>query len=134
MKKAFLALAVAAVGFTVGATQILAFTGPKSPDYLVGDGTHKCQNANFTGVNAINQAITASAPGKTIKVCAGSYSAVTVTKSITLNGVSPQMTTAQCITPATNPGKDVTKYSVIEGGVTVNGIDNVKVSQFTIQN
>ncbi len=33
-----------------------------------------------------------------------------------------------------NPAKDASKYAVIEGGVTVNGVDNVKVSGFTIQN
>ena len=135
MKRALLALAVAAVGLTVGATQIFAFTGPKAADILVGDGTHTCKGANLTGPTAIQTAINSATPGKTIKACAGSYTGpVNVTKSVTLNGVSPLMTTAQCIAPAANPGKDASKYTVVEGGFNVNAIDNVKISQFTIQN
>ena len=132
MKKALFAVGVAAAGLTLGATQLWATN--KSTNIIVGDGVHTCKNANFTGSNAINQAIAATAAGKTIKVCSGSYDSVTVTKPMTVNGTSLLLTTAQCIAPAANPAKDASKYAVIEGGVTVDGVNNVKVSGFTIQN
>ena len=132
MKKALLALAVAAAGLTVGATQLWATN--KATNVIVGDGVHTCKSASFTGSNAINQAIAATAANKTIKVCSGSYDPVTVTKPMTINGTSLLLTTAQCIAPSANPAKDASKYAVIEGGVTVDGVDHVKVSGFTIQN
>jgi hypothetical protein len=131
MKKAFLALTVAVAGLTVGATQLWATT--KTADVTVGDGVHACSGATFHSAHAINDAILATPAGKTIKVCSGSYNAVNVTKPMTINGTSLLLTTAQCIAPAANPAKDASKYSVIEGGVTLNA-DNVKVSGFTIQN
>src|SRR6476646_191105 len=103
MKKALLALTVAVVGLTVGATQIWATQ--KAVDVTVGDGSHACKGAAFTGPNAINAAIVATTSGKTIKACSGSYNAVTVTKPMTINGTSLLLTTAQCIAPAANPAK-----------------------------
>src|SRR4051794_39571961 len=132
MKKALFALAVAVVGLTVGATQLWATN--KGTNITVGDGVHTCKGANFTGSNAINTAIAATPAGKTIKVCSGLYDPVVVNKAMTINGTSLLLTTAQCIAPSANPAKDAAKYAVIEGGVTVDGIDGVKISGFTIQN
>ena len=133
MKKAIIVLAVATAALAVGATQLLATT--KAADFVVGDGTRPCNHTDFDNPNGINQAITAASSGETIKVCNGSYNAVNVTKSVTLNGTSLLTTSAQCVAQTTNPANDLTKYSVIDGGVTIApGVDNVKISQFTIKN
>ena len=65
MKKALLALSVAVVGLTVGATQLWATSNGTA--VTVGDGVHPCKGASFTGPNAINAAIAATTAGKTIK-------------------------------------------------------------------
>jgi hypothetical protein len=131
--KAIIVLAVATAALAVGATQLLATT--KAADLIVGDGTRPCNHADFDSPNGINQAIAAPGAGKTIKVCNGLYNAVNVTESVTLNGTSLLTTSAQCIAQTTNPANDLTKYSVIDGGVTIApGVDNVKISQFTIKN
>jgi Right handed beta helix region len=133
VKKAILVLAVATAALAVGATQLLATT--KAADIIVGDGTRPCNHTDFDNPNGINQAITAASTGQTIKVCNGSYNAVNVTKSVTVNGTSLLTTSAQCVAQTTNPANDLTKYSVIDGGVTIApGVDNVKISQFTIKN
>lgn len=132
MKKTLFALAIATVTLGVGASQLLAIT-PKAPDFVVDQGTVQCKNPNFTTSNGINLAIAAAAVGKTIKVCPGSYTAVTVTKKVTLNGTAPLVTAAQCIAPATTPATDVNAFPVVEGGFAVDGVDDVKISQFTIQ-
>jgi hypothetical protein len=132
VKKAIIVLAVATVALAVGATQLMATT--KAADWVVGDGTRPCNHTDFDNANGINQAITAASPGQTIKVCNGSYNAVNVTKSVSVNGTSLLTTSAQCLAPASTPATDLTKYSVIDGGVTIApGVDNVKISQFTIK-
>jgi Right handed beta helix region len=135
VKKAILVLAVAVAGLAVGATQLQATTSKAPSKLIVGDGDHSCKNAGFDSPHAINDAITAASAGQTIKVCAGSYEAVNVTKSITLNGSSLVTTSDQCQTPTTVPATDAKNYSVIDGGVTIaDGVDGVKISGFTIQN
>jgi hypothetical protein len=147
VKKAVLALAVAIAAGIVGASQLLATpTRSAATTITVDQGSQQCSGVNnaYKGHDAINVAVAAASDGSTIKVCPGNYDPVVVTKKLTFTGTSVTATTAaQCITPASWPATDTTKFAVVDDsstshattnpGFSVDGVDGVVIQGFTIQ-
>jgi hypothetical protein len=151
VKKAILALALVMALGVVGASQLLASSSRSSisttivVDEQTGSSTRQCTTSgpnpnDYKGPDAITNAIGDASDGWTINVCPGKYSAFVVDKQVNIIGTSVTATTAaQCLTPATVPATDKTKYAVIDGGgsgnaIEVDGTDGVKVKNLTIQN
>ena len=114
----------------------LAVAGTAAADggkLVVDDDKAQCPNAQFTTIQA---AVTAAQPGDEIRVCAGTYTATTVDKSLKLRGATEVGKDRRCLdrTTGENPATD----AIVNGAAGAPGFrvvaNDVRIRGFTVQN
>jgi len=84
-------------------------------DFVVDDDLAQCPDADFTTATGIQQAVNASLPGNVIRVCPGTYTPVTVDRTVTIEAPRQHGNAVQCPASMT---PDPTKDAVIDANNT----------------
>ncbi|MGH3104158.1 MAG: right-handed parallel beta-helix repeat-containing protein [Gaiellaceae bacterium] len=128
-RKLWLALGVATGALAVGVNPALA----DSSTLVVDDDKVQCKNAAYTTIQA---AVAAAKPGDKIKVCAGTYTATTVDKTVRLDGSTRGPSTKRCLDRS--EGENPTRDAIVNGSAGAPafrvGASNVVIRGFTVQN
>lgn len=121
---------------SVGSIDAAAPVSPTTPTLVVDDDLQQCPRADFTTSAGIQLAVAAALPGTTIEVCAGTYTPVTVSKSVTLYHSVQHGQATQC---SASLVPDPTKDAIVDAAGTATPGFNLQASSvvlygFTVQN
>jgi parallel beta-helix repeat protein len=110
------------------AASIAASAGRAATTLVVDDDKVQCPGAAFTSIQA---AVSAAAPGDTIRVCPGTYAATTINeRDVTLVGDTGSLGMSPCL--AGGGGTNAAADSIVNGGFTV-AANGVEIRHFTVQ-
>ena len=114
-----------------GAVALVAFLGTAraaTTTLVVDDDGGECSSAAYT---TIDDALTAANTGDTIFVCPGTYDPTTITKRVTLRGLTPNLSNeSKCLDSATYPADNTAQNSVVAGFTVL--ASHVTITGFTL--